>query len=496
MANAHCQVRRTSPLKLTALASVSVWLAGCAVGPDYVRPQMEVPAAFKETSAWKVAEPHDAATGGDWWKVYRDPQLDSLMAQVDISNHNIKLAEAQYRQARALAQQARASFFPTVVASASATRANSRKSGGGTGNIANTYDVSLDAIWELDIWGAVRRSVEAGAANAQASDALLAAARLSAQAALAQDYFLLRVTDADKDLLNRTVDAYAKTLQLTQNQYAAGVVQRSDVVQAQSQLQSAQAQAIDVAVTRAQLEHAIALLVGKAPAVFALAPVPLPLKSSLPEVPAGLPSQLLERRPDVAAAERLVAAANARIGVVRAAYFPTLTLAASGSFVSRFAHWLTVPNRIWSIGPALAQTLFDGGLRRAANDQVVAAYDAQVETYKQTVLTAFLDVEDNLAAINYLGREAAVQDGAVRSAREAARLILNQYRAGTVSFINVLTAQTDALTAERTALQIQARRYTTNVLLIKALGGGWHTGAATAAQDGADRAIALAAGTR
>ncbi|WP_374622837.1 efflux transporter outer membrane subunit [Pandoraea sp.] len=469
------RVRRT----VTWLAASAVlWLAGCAVGPDYVRPSVETPAAFKETGDWKLAEPSDAASKGDWWAIYQDPVLTDLMAQVNVDNQNIKVAEANYRQALALASQARAAFFPTIGADAGLTRASSRVSntavsGSGAGGISNSFSLSGTASWEPDIWGSVRRSVEAGNASAEASAADLANARLSAQALLAQNYFDLRVTDAQKALLVRTVAAYEQTLKLTQNQYAVGVAQRSDVIQAQTQLQSAQASVLDIEVTRAQLEHAIALLVGKAPAAFSLASTPL--RAALPTVPVSLPSTLLERRPDIAAAERSVAAANAKIGVAKAAFFPTLSLSATGGFQSSsFANWLTLPSRFWSVGPALAATLFDGGLRRAQTDAAIAAYDAQVATYRQTVLTAFQAVEDNLAALNYLGRESAVQNQAVQSSREALQLILNQYKAGTVGFQNVLTAQTTAYTTERTALTILGRQFTANVLLVTALGGGWH----------------------
>ncbi|MDN4574965.1 RND transporter [Pandoraea cepalis] len=478
-------------------ASAVLWLAGCAVGPDYVRPAIDTPAAFKETGDWKLAEPSDAASKGEWWAIYQDPVLADLMAQVNVDNQNIKVAEANYRQALAVASQARSAFFPTIGADAGLTRASSRVSssavsGSGAGGISNSYSLSGTASWEPDIWGSVRRSVEAGNASAEASEADLANARLSAQALLAQNYFDLRVTDAQKALLDRTVAAYEQTLKLTQNQYAVGVAQRSDVIQAQTQLQSAQASALDIEVTRAQLEHAIALLVGKAPAAFSLTPTPL--RAALPMAPVSLPSTLLERRPDIAAAERSVAAANAKIGVAKAAFFPTLTLSATGGFQSSsFADWLTLPSRFWSVGPALAATLFDGGLRRAQTDAAIAAYDAQVATYRQTVLTAFQAVEDNLAALNYLGREAAVQNQAVQSSREALQLILNQYKAGTVGFQNVLTAQTTAYTTERTALTILGRQFTANVLLVTALGGGWHGLSSAGENPGASQAVKASA---
>jgi NodT family efflux transporter outer membrane factor (OMF) lipoprotein len=330
----------------------------------------------------------------------------------------------------------------------------------------------LSASWEVDLWGRVRRSVEAGEASWQASAAQLEAARLSARSALAQNYFLLRVADSTQQLLADTVAAYQRSLELTRNRYAAGVVARVDVVQAEVQLKSAQAQLIDLGVNRAQLEHAIALLVGEAPAKFAVAPAPLALK--MPDIPLALPSALLERRPDIAAAERNMAAANAQIGVAKAAFFPTLTLTGSTGFRSTtFADLLTAPSRFWSIGGALAQAVFDAGLRRAQTDQAIAAYDADVATYRQTVLIAFQEVEDNLAALRILEQEASVQDEVVQGARQAVELTVNQYRAGIVSYLNVITAQATLLANERAAADIRGRRLTASVALIKALGGGW-----------------------
>ncbi|EJN02051.1 efflux transporter outer membrane subunit [Herbaspirillum sp. YR522] len=465
---------------LPALAAAFA-LTACAVGPDYVRPQLQdTPLAFKEGQDWKPAEPRELDADGRWWQMFGDPQLDALVAQVDISNQNLALAEANFRSARAAVQSARAAQSPTLEASASATRSRAASSSAssnasnatGNGSVRNAYSFGLDASWEADIWGRVRRSVEASSASAQASAADLAAARLSAQAALAQNYLQLRVLDAEQQLLDETVAAYQRSLQLTQNQYAAGMVAKSDVIQAQTQFKSAQAQALDNQVSRAQMEHAIALLVGKTPAGFALPRAPL--AASAPPVPQGLPSMLLERRPDVAAAERRVAAANANIGVARAAYFPSLTLSASGGYQSSsFADWFSLPGRVWSLGPQLAQTIFDGGARRAATDQAIASYDGTVAQYKQAVLTAFQEVEDNLAALRILEQEAAVQDDALQSARQAVTLVTNQYKAGTVSYVNVITAQATALSAERSALDIQNRRMAASVLLAKALGGGW-----------------------
>ena len=441
--------------------------AGCAVGPDYVRPSVDTPAAFKELAGWKTAQPRDDIARGSWWEIYQDPLLNELEAQVSIGNQNLAQAEAQVRAARALAQAARADYFPSLTGNVSSTR-----SGGAATGTLHRHVLSLDASWEADIWGRIRRSVESAEASAQAAAGDLASARLSAQASLAQDYFQLRGLDSQKRLLDDTVTAYAKSLQLTRNRYAAGVAAKADVVQAQAQLKTTEAQALDVGVQRAQLEHAIALLIGKPAAQFSLPPAPL---NAVPAVvPAGVPSQLLERRPDVAAAQRRVAAANAQIGMAQAAYFPDLTLSASGGFASAsFAQWLTVPSRVWSLGPAIAATLFDAGRRRALTDQAIANYDAEVAAYRQTVLTAFTEVEDNLAALRILQQEAQVQDEALQAARQSVLLTTNQYRAGTVSYLNVVTVQAAALTSERTSVELLARRLSASVLLIKALGGDW-----------------------
>jgi NodT family efflux transporter outer membrane factor (OMF) lipoprotein len=451
------------------------------VGPDYVRPPAEAPAAFKETQGWKSAQPRDATIRGSWWEVFGDAQLNTLEAQVDVSNQTLKAAEARVREARALVQQARAGLFPTVSANASATRSGgggtSRGASLGTGNSSrgpsNNYNLALDASWELDLWGRVRRSIESSEASAQASAGDLGAAKLSAQAELAQDYLLLRVQDADLRLLNDTVGAYQRSLQLTRNQYAAGVAGRSDVVQAETQLKSTQAQALDAGIQRAQLEHAIAILIGKAPAEFSLPA--LQIEAKFPDIPTGLPSELLERRPDIAAAERRAAAANAQIGVAEAAFFPAVTLSATGGFQSSLiGELLSVPSRYWSLGAALAQVVFDAGLRRAQTDQAIAAYDESVANYRQTVLTAFQDVEDNLAALRILEQESSVQDEAVKAAREALAIVLNQYRAGTANYLAVIVIQAATLNNERTAITILGRRLTASVALIKALGGGWN----------------------
>ncbi len=460
-----------------AAAILALALAACAVGPDYLRPDAAVSDAYKEATGWKVAEPQDESNRGNWWEIFGDPQLSALIESIDISNQNVLLAEARFRQAQALAAQSRAALFPTLDANASITRSHSPTGvvGGTTaGRIIDNRSVALNSLWEIDLWGRLRRALESSAAGAQASAADLAAARLVAQAELASDYFQLRVLDAQKQLLDDTAAAFDKSLELTRNRYAAGVAAKVDVVQAETQLKSTQAQAIDTGVQRAQLEHAIAVLIGKLPSELSIAPVPLAV--TMPRVPLGLPSELLERRPDVAAAERRAAAANAQIGVAKAAYFPSLTLSASGGFRSQNATDLfTEPSRFWSIGPALAQSIFDAGLRRAQTEQAVAAYDATVAQYRQAVLAGFQEVEDNLAALRILEEEAKVQQDAVRAARESVLLTTNQYKAGIVSYINVVTVQTTQLSNERTAVGILGRRLIAAVTLVKALGGGWST---------------------
>jgi NodT family efflux transporter outer membrane factor (OMF) lipoprotein len=486
----NCLATSTRRLKGARwIASTAVLLYGCAAGPDYVRPPVATPAAYKETQGWKQAAPRDEKPRGKWWEAFNDPLLNALETQVVISNQTIKAAEAQVREARALTDQARAAFFPVVSGNAALTRSGGRTSVSGgsvnsTGGLggANSYNASLDASWEIDLWGKIRRTVEASEASAQASVGDLGAAELSAQATLAEDYFMLRAQDAQIRLLNDTAKEYEKSLQLTRNQYAVGVAGRADVVLAETQLKSTQAQAIDAMVLRAQLEHAIAILVGKPPAEFSIAVEPVP--TAFPMIPVALPSDLLERRPDIAAAERRAAAANAQIGVAEAAFFPSLTLSATGGFQSTLLSKLfTLPSRYWSLGPDLVEVIFDAGLRRAQTDQAIATYDQSVATYRQTVLTAFQDVEDNLAALRILEQEAAVQDEAVKAARESVTITLNQYRAGTVNYLAVVVVQAALLTNERTALTILGQRLTDSAALIKALGGGWSEAPATA--DGA-----------
>lgn len=463
-------------MKLRLLVSaVPLLLAGCMVGPDYVRPPIETPAAYKEMAGWKQAQPQDQLSRGKWWEVYGDRELDALVERVDVSNQTIKVAEANFRQAKAVAEQARAGLFPTVSAGATATRSQS-PSLANQPNFANgpinNYNLVATASWELDLWGRIRRGIESGEANWQASAADLESVRLSTQAALVQNYFTLRVAEAQRKILEETVDAYKQTLELTRNRYASGVAAKVDVVQAEVQLASTQAQLIDNGVGRAQLEHAIALLVGAPASSFSMPSGPL--ATAIPAVPVGLPSELLERRPDVAAAERSMAAANAQIGVAQAAFYPTLTLSAAGGYRSAsFADWLTAPSRFWSLGAALAQVLFDGGLRRAVSDQAIAVYDGQVAQYRQTVLTGFQEVEDNLAALRLLEEMARYQDAAALGARQSVELTTNQYKAGIVSYLNVIAAQAIALNNERSAVDVQGRRLVASVQLIRAIGGGW-----------------------
>ena len=454
-------------------------LSACTVGPDYVRPTAETPAAFKESEGWKTAQPRDQELRGKWWEAYNDPLLNELVEQVSVSNQNLAQAAAQFRQARSLVQSARAGYLPSVGAGASVTRSQSPSGFVGQNQNLNargpstSYSVSLDATWELDLWGRVRRTVESNDAGAQASAADLQALRLSVQAELAQDYFQLRALDTQKQLYADTIAAYQRTLTLTQNQYTAGIVAKVDVIQAQTQLKTTQASALDIGVQRAQLEHAIAALIGKPASTFTLTAARL--TALPPALPAGIPSDLLERRPDIAAAERRMAAANAQIGVAKAAYYPSLTLSASGGFQSSsLSNLLTVPSRFWSLGPNLAQALFDGGLRRAKTDQAISAYDANVAGYRQTVLTGLKEVEDNLAALRILEDEAAIQDEAVQNARQSVMLTTNQYKAGIVSYLNVVLVQATALLNERAAVDIQNRRLAASVLLVKALGGGWN----------------------
>ncbi|MBM2776406.1 efflux transporter outer membrane subunit [Burkholderia territorii] len=473
--------RALRPLSAAVAVATAVLLAGCAVGPDYHRPDTSIPAAFKEAPAgWKVAQPADRADRGPWWTVYNDPQLDALIGKLNASNQTIAQSAAAYRQARALVAEARAAYFPTVGLTASGSRSrtgrtstsSSASSFGSSSSIGNSYSVGLDASWEPDLWGKVSRSVSAQRAGEAAAAADLANARLSQQALLAQTYFQLRTSDALQKLLDDTVKSYGESLRLTQNQYAQGVAARADVIQAQTQLQSAQAASIDNGVARAQYEHAIATLIGEPASTFSLPPNPLAAEP--PITPVDVPSALLERRPDIAAAERRAAAANEQIGVAIAAFFPTLTLSASGGFQSSvWSQLFTLPARFWTVGPQLAATLFDAGLRAAQTDAARATYDQNVAAYRLAVLSAFQDVEDNLASQRILAQEVDVQRQAVDSAEHALAIVTNQYKAGTVAYLNVLTAQTTAFTARQKLATIAGQRMVSSVGLVKALGGGW-----------------------
>jgi len=454
-------------------------LGACTAGPNYVRPAIETPAAFKEQGSWKQAEPRELESRGKWWEIYQDPLLNSLQEQVSVSNQNLAKAEAQYRQALALVQSSRAGFYPTVTGGVANTRSRASSTTiaqpsatpVSRGVVVN-HNIPFQASWAPDVWGSISRAVEASEASAQASAGDLEAARLSAQATLAQSYFQLRVLDAQQLLLEDTLAAYEKSLKLVQNQYAAGIVAKADVVQATTQIRTTRAQAIDLGVQRAQLEHAIALLVGKPPSALSIPRSPL--AAAVPPIPAAVPSTLLERRPDIAAAERRMAQANAQIGVAKAAFFPALTLSASGGYQSAtMADWLTLPSRYWSLPVSIVQTLFDGGLRRAQTAQAIAAYDANVASYRQTVLTGFQQVEDNLAVLRILEEEAEVQGEAVKLAQQSLALALNQYRAGAVNYLNVVVAQATALASQTSAVNILGRRMSASVQLITALGGGW-----------------------
>jgi NodT family efflux transporter outer membrane factor (OMF) lipoprotein len=452
-----------------------IQLTACMVGPDYVRPAADLPKAFKEVKGWKQAQPRDTVLPGKWWHLYNDSQLNDLEEQVFIGNQSIRQAEAQYRQAQHLVQSAQSAFFPilNMTGTFNRFRAATGQSVAVAG-VRNLFGTAVNAAWEPDLWGSVRRQVESNTGNAQASAATLQALLLSSQATLADDYFQLRVLDSRKALLDETVAAYTKTLQIIRNRYAVGIVSKADVAQAETQLESVRAQAINLGVQRAKLEHAIAVLIGKSPAEVSLTPVQLNVQP--PAIPVSLPSELLERRPDIATAERNVSAANAQIGVAKAAYYPTLNLAATNGFQSSTIETLfTIARRYWALGPAgAAITLFDGGAKHSQYKQAIDGFDATVAGYRQTVLTGFQEVEDNLAALRILEDESIVQEKAVNAAKEALKLTVNQYQAGTISYLNVMTAQTAALSNQQTAVQLQGERLTASVLLIKALGGGWN----------------------
>ncbi len=457
---------------LLMLTLTQLLLSSCAMGPDYQRPGLSIPAEFKQSRDWKIARPLDMAPRGQWWQMFCDSQLNRLQEELLANNQNIKIAEARFRQAQALVAQSRSSYFPAISVDSGASRGRT----GGAG-VANSYNASLSSSWEVDIWGRIRRGAEASEAEAAASESDLLAAQLSAQAELATNYLSLRIADEQKRLLDETVTAYARSLQLTQDLYESGIQTRSDYLQAKVQLESARAQSVNVGVDRASFEHAIAVLIGKAPSDFSVpGTLAVPVTPLLPET---VPSDILERRPDVAASERRVAAANATIGVARAAFFPRLTLSAvTGYASSSMADIFTNPSRIWSLGPDIALPLFDAGLRAAQTDQAIASYDETVATYRQTVLGAFQEVENNLAALRILGEEEAIRREATLDARASTEVITNQYKEGITSYLNVANAQTAELNNALSALTARKQRLIAAVNLVKAVGGTWKRAAA------------------
>lgn len=476
---------RSLPVALSSCLLLCVLLSACRVGPDYKRPPVETPSAYKElpppnspqASEWAPAQPNDAVARGKWWQFYNDPELNSLEEQVSISNQNVIAAEAQFREAKFAVKIARSNLYPTV--SVSPTIVSSRTSVNGTSQgqdfSRTTYDLPVNVSWEADTWGSIRRSIQAGAESAQYSDAELENARLSYQSQLAQDYFELRGTDGEKHLLDTTVQSYQDYLKLTQERFDNGVASGSDVAQAQAQLETARAQLIDYDVARAQYEHAIAVLTGKPPSDLSVSYSPI--KITPPPVPVGVPSTLLERRPDIAGAERQMAAANEQIGIAKAAYYPAIGLttdsAPLGLESSSFLHWISWPSRFWSLGPGASETVFDAGKRRATLNQSIAAYDATVANYRQSVLTAFQQVEDNLAALRVLENESQAEDRAVEAAQNSLDISTYQYKAGVVNYLTVITSQAILLQDQIQALNILTRRMSSSVLLVEAVGGRW-----------------------
>lgn len=470
---------------LSATAGV-ILLSGCMVGPKYVRPAAPVPPAFKETTAWKegdgwkIAQPSDTLLKGKWWELYGDPKLNELEEQVNPSNQTLKVAEADFRQARAAIRFNRAAEAPTigVAPSISAVRASANQPyftqdlvNNGTGELTLPVDLS----YEVDLWGRIRRSVTSATEQAQASAADLETVRLSLHAEVALDYFEIRSADAQKQLLDDTVKAYSDALELTKNRFAGGAAPEADVAQAQTQLDSTRVQASDIVVQRAQYEHALAILLGKPPAEFRLPATPLNIQApDLPAIPVALPAQLLERRPDIAEAERRMASANEQIGIAKAAYYPTLSIAATAGLEgTSLLNWFNWPSRLWAVGPTFSETLFDAGRRRATTESALAAYDGTVASYRQTVLNAYQQVEDNLVALDVLNTESAQQHSATESAEKSLQLSQNRYAGGVDTYLQVVIWQTAALTNERNDIDIMRRRLEANVLLIKALGGGW-----------------------
>jgi NodT family efflux transporter outer membrane factor (OMF) lipoprotein len=456
------------------LVLMTALLAACAVGPNYRRPSIPAPAAFKEQppEGFKQAQPSDAVQKGKWWELYGDPALDDLEEQVSISNQNVLAAEAEFRQAKAAVLAARSTLSPTITTSPSITGAQTPVVSNSAGRLGTTYIAAAGAAWEPDLWGNIHRGITSAATSAQASFADLESVRLLVQAELAQDYFQLHGIDSEMDLLQRTVASYTEYLELTRNRFAGGIASDLDVAQAESQLDGTQSALIELGVQRAQFEHAVAILTGKSPADLTIPSLALTMPP--PPVPVTIPSELLERRPDIAASERRVASANEQIGIAMAAFYPNVTLSGAVGFESlKVASWFTWPSRIWSVGPGLAETLFDAGRRKAIVAEERAGYDATVANYRQTVLEAFQQVEDNLAALRILEQEAAKVEETIQAANRALTVSTAQYRAGTTAYLTVITEQAALLNAQDAATQLLTRRLTSSVLLIEALGGGW-----------------------
>jgi len=468
-----CLVRRA--LVATTLC---VGLSACMVGPDYVRPSLDVGTMYKEAPGWKIAQPSADAPRGPWWEMFGDSTLNTLILELNINNQNIVQAEAQYRQAVAISSASRAPLFPTVGATASMDRSGvgGTSSSGrsvSTGPI-NSYGAGVQANWEIDLWGSIRRGIEAGEASQLASAANVAGVTLSSQSTLAQSYFQLRILDEQRRLLRATVQAYERSLQLTQNRYDAGVSGKGDVALARTQLENARAQMIDLEWQRAQLENIIAVLLGRAPSTFKIADRTFDLEP--PPIPVGLPSELLQRRPDIANAERQAAAANAQIGVATAAWFPSLNITANGGYATtQFTQWFTAPAQFWALGPQLAQLIFDGGLRQAQIAQARAIFDAATAKYRQTVLQSLQEVETAMTQVRVFEEEQRVIRIAVESAKEALRLARNQYEQGLVDYLSVAVLETTALNTERNEISMMGNRLASSVRLIVAIGGGWTT---------------------
>ncbi|HEV2447087.1 MAG TPA: efflux transporter outer membrane subunit [Candidatus Sulfopaludibacter sp.] len=465
------------------LAVLGTLLAGCTVGPKYTRPAApsapafseQPPKTYLESPGWKQAQPADTTLRADWWQLFDNPELNTLEEQVDVSNQTLKAAEARFREARALIQLNRSGLYPTISTAPSITTNRLSQNGplgAGHGGDFAQYMLPIDVNYELDAWGRIRRSIAAAREETQASAGDLETVRLSLHAELAVDYFEMHAADAQKHLLDETLVAYQKALELTQNRFDGGLSSRAEVAQARTQLETTRAQDVGVGVARATFQHAIAILAGRTPESLALPA--MPMAPTPPVIPVGVPSQLLERRPDIAATERRMAEANEQVGIAHAAFFPALLITATGGLEgNRLVNWLAWPSRFWAVGPSLAEVIFDAGRRRAAEEGAVAAYDEAVANYRQTVLTAFQDVEDNLAALRILEEQAQAQRVAVEAASQSLDLSMNRYKGGLVTYLEVITAQSIDLQNESAEVDILRRRMDASVLLIKALGGGW-----------------------